>query len=66
MDGAKDDSSNISGKLQIESNQKTFKLISGIRLKTIKQPLLLKNEKGYRGLKTSAKSKIKCHGVPKA
>lgn len=45
MDGAKDVSSNISGKLQIESNQKALKLISGIRLKTLKQPLLNKQKK---------------------
>lgn len=28
--------------------------------------LLLKKKKSIRGLKTSAKSKIKCHGVPRA
>lgn len=42
VDGVKDASTNISGKLKMESNEKALKLIRGIRLKTIQQPLLFK------------------------
>lgn len=42
VDGVKDASTTISGKLKTESNEKALKLIRGIRLKTIQQPLLCK------------------------